>query len=59
MISLVELEPGKELGAEAAAQAVADRIASVKKPRLVDFVEALPRTDSGEVDREQVRASCD
>ncbi len=59
VISLVELEPGKELGAEAAAQAVADRIASVKKPRLVDFVEALPRTDSGEVDREQVRASCD
>ena len=55
--SVVELEPGKELGAEAAAQAVADRIASFKKPRLVDFVEALPRTDSGEVDREQVRAS--
>jgi acyl-CoA synthetase (AMP-forming)/AMP-acid ligase II len=55
--AVVELNPGDELGADAVQQAVANRIASFKKPRVVEFVEALPRTDSGEVDREQVKAN--
>ena len=55
--AVVELNPGDELSADSVQQAVANRIASVKKPRLVDLVEALLRTDSGEVDREQVRTS--
>lgn len=55
--AVVELNAGEELSADSVQQSVADRIASFKKPRLVEFVEALPRLDSGEVDREQVRAS--
>ncbi len=55
--AVIELNPGDELSADLVQQAVADRIASFKKPRLVEWVETLPRTDSGEVDREQVRAS--
>ena len=34
-----------------------ERIASYKKPRLVDFVEQLPRTGIGFVDREAVKAA--
>jgi acyl-CoA synthetase (AMP-forming)/AMP-acid ligase II len=55
--AVIELDPGGELSAESVQQAVADRIASFKKPRLVEFVEALPRLESGEVDREQVKDS--
>ncbi len=55
--AVIELNPGDALSEDSVQQAVADRIASFKKPRLIDFVEALPRTDSGDVDREQVRAS--
>ncbi len=55
--AVVELIPGDELSEDAVQQAVADRIASFKKPRSVEFVEALPITDSGEVDREQVKAN--
>lgn len=38
-------------------QADAGFIASYKKPRRVEFVDMLPRTESGEVDREQVIAT--
>ena len=55
--AVVELEPGNSVSADAVTQAVADRIASFKKPRLVEFVAALPRTETGEVDRLQVNAS--
>jgi long-chain acyl-CoA synthetase len=55
--AVVELNPGDELSAEAVQQTVSDRIASFKKPRQVEFVEALPRLDSGEVDREQAKAT--
>ena len=53
--AIVELEGGSELEAEAVQQAVSDRIASFKKPRSVVFVDALPRLDSGMVDREEVK----
>ncbi len=55
--AVIELNPGDELSDDSVRQAVADRIASFKKPRQVEFVEALPRLDTGEVDREQVKAS--
>jgi len=55
--AVVELNPGDELSEDAVQQAVADRIASFKKPRVVEFVEALPLTDFGEVDRAQVKAA--
>jgi len=53
----VELNPGDELSEDAVQLAVADRIASLKKPRVAEFVDALPRTDTGEVDRSTVNAS--
>lgn len=35
---------------------VADRIARYKKPKYVDFVKELPKTQDGSVDREKVKA---
>jgi long-chain acyl-CoA synthetase len=37
--------------------AVAEQIASYKKPRYVDFVETLPRTPDGDIDRTAVKAA--
>ena len=54
---MVELNPGDELSEDAVQLAVADRIASLKKPRVAEFVDALPRTEIGEVDRSKVNAS--
>jgi long-chain acyl-CoA synthetase len=34
---------------------VAARIARYKKPKYVDFVDALPKTEDGEIDRDQVK----
>ena len=48
----IGLNPGDELGPDSVQQAVAERIASFIKPRLVEWVEGLPRTDYGEVNRE-------
>ena len=53
--AVVELKDGEELGVDAVQQAVGDRIASFKKPRVVEFVEALPRLESGDIDREQIK----
>lgn len=35
---------------------VAQRIAPYKKPRIVQFADSLPKTESGEIDRSQVKA---
>ena len=55
--AVVWLNPGDELSEDAVQQAVADSIASFIKPRVVEFVDALPRTETREVDRSQVKAS--
>jgi long-chain acyl-CoA synthetase len=55
--AVVELVPGETLTANEIAKAVAERIASYKKPRYVDFVDALPRNDQGEIDRQGVKAA--
>jgi acyl-CoA synthetase (AMP-forming)/AMP-acid ligase II len=55
--AVIELNPGDELSANSVQQAVADRIASFKKPRQVEFVGTLLRLESGEVDRERVKAN--
>jgi long-chain acyl-CoA synthetase len=34
---------------------VAARIARYKKPKFVEFVEGLPKTSSGNIDREKVK----
>jgi acyl-CoA synthetase (AMP-forming)/AMP-acid ligase II len=54
--AVVELEEGVQMTADALIAAVAERIASYKKPRHVVFVERLPRAEGGEVDREAVKA---
>jgi acyl-CoA synthetase (AMP-forming)/AMP-acid ligase II len=49
-------------GAQAAAEELIAHcrmlIASYKKPRTVEFVEALPRSFNGKVDKKALRASC-
>jgi hypothetical protein len=34
---------------------VASRIARYKKPKFVDFIDSLPKTEGGKIDREQVK----
>jgi acyl-CoA synthetase (AMP-forming)/AMP-acid ligase II len=54
--AVVELAPGTSLSAEQVSSQVAKRIASYKKPRHVVFVNQLPRTTEGEVDRQAIKA---
>jgi acyl-CoA synthetase (AMP-forming)/AMP-acid ligase II len=55
--AVVELQEGQSLTSEEVAQSVADRIAAYKKPRLVEFVDLLPRTPENEIDRQAVKAA--
>lgn len=55
--AVVELAAGRSLTAQQVQEAVAARIASFKKPRQVEFVEALPRTPDGAIDRGAVKAA--
>ncbi len=50
------LKPGASLPPEDLMEFVASRIARYKKPRYVEFVEALPKTADGAVDRAAVKA---
>jgi len=54
--AVVELVPGEKLSADDIRQAVTERIASFKKPRVVDFTDSLPRGPEGEMDRVEVKA---
>jgi acyl-CoA synthetase (AMP-forming)/AMP-acid ligase II len=54
--AVVELVPGESLTMEDIRQAVANRIASFKKPRIVEFTETLPRGPEGQIDRPEVKA---
>ncbi len=49
------LKPGRSLSAEALIEFVATRIARYKKPRYVQFVDTLPKTASGAIDRMKVK----
>jgi acyl-CoA synthetase (AMP-forming)/AMP-acid ligase II len=53
--AIVELIPGAEVSEEDIRQAVIDRIASFKKPRIVEFTDALPKGPDGQVDRVKVK----
>jgi long-chain acyl-CoA synthetase len=55
--AVVELVPGETISDLQLADAVATRIAAFKKPRYVDFVEKLPRTPDGDVDRAAVKTA--
>ena len=54
--AVVELVPVEELTKEKIQEAVAKRIASYKKPRAVEFTDALPRGSEGEIDRVEVKS---
>lgn len=54
--AVIELVPGATLTAAQVSTAVTEQIASYKKPRYVDFVEALPRGADGNIDRQAVKA---
>jgi long-chain acyl-CoA synthetase len=55
--AVVELVPGATMTDDQISSAVAEQIASYKKPRYVDFVETLPRTPDGDIDRTAVKAA--
>jgi acyl-CoA synthetase (AMP-forming)/AMP-acid ligase II len=54
--AVIELAPGVSLSADQVRSAVSERIASYKKPRFVDFIDKLPLTSEGEIDRVAVKA---
>lgn len=49
------LKPGKSLIAQQLIDFVASKIARYKKPKHVVFVDSLPKTNDGEIDRDQVK----
>ena len=53
--AVCELEAGNKLTAEELIRFVGERIASYKKPRYVEFVDALPRLEDGSPDRPAVK----
>ncbi len=55
--AVIELRPGSSLAPDDAIRHVRERLAHYKAPRLVRFVERLPRTASGKVSRHLVRKS--
>jgi acyl-CoA synthetase (AMP-forming)/AMP-acid ligase II len=53
--AVVETAPGASLTEEAVIAHVGDRIARFKRPKVVVFVETLPKNDDGMIDREAVK----
>jgi long-chain acyl-CoA synthetase len=51
------LKQGDSMEAKELVDFVAQRIARYKKPKYVEFVEKLPKTSSGNIDREKVKES--
>ncbi|MFP4195007.1 MAG: AMP-binding protein [Desulfosalsimonas sp.] len=49
------LKPGQSVDEQEIIDFVASRIARYKKPRFVVFVDALPKTQKGEIDRQQIK----
>ena len=49
------LKPGRSLEPQALIDFVASKIAHYKKPKYVVFVNSLPKTKEGEIDRDQVK----
>jgi long-chain acyl-CoA synthetase len=55
VMAIIELKSGQSLSADVVSDTVAQQIAPFKKPRVVEFVDSLPRTDLGEIDRQAVK----
>lgn len=56
--AVCRLKPGEAVTAEELIAFVGERIARFKKPSHVEFVEEIPRTEGGEVDRAEVKKRC-
>lgn len=54
VVAIVALHDGAEVTAEELIEFCRQRIASYKKPKRVEFVDALPRTVHGQVDRDEL-----
>jgi len=54
--AVVELNAGQQVSAEALIALCKDRLGSVKAPKTVDFVDALPRSPVGKVLKKDLRA---
>ena len=50
------LKPGSALTKQGLIAFVASRIARFKKPKVVEFIPALPKAQDGAIDREKVKA---
>jgi long-chain acyl-CoA synthetase len=48
-------KPGKSIDAQELINFVATKIARYKKPKHVVFVDALPKTEDGKIDRDQIK----
>jgi acyl-CoA synthetase (AMP-forming)/AMP-acid ligase II len=55
VLAVCVLKKGTDVGAAELIEFVASKIARYKKPRHVLFVESLPKTASGEINREEVK----
>ncbi len=55
--AIVVLHPGNDVDADELIGFAKERIASYKKPKGVTFVDALPRTSGGQVDRDALDAT--
>jgi acyl-CoA synthetase (AMP-forming)/AMP-acid ligase II len=55
--AVVQVEAGRHYTAAEVSEFVAARIARFKKPQVVAFTDALPRSADGAVDREAVKAT--
>lgn len=53
--AVVVFNEGMNVEPEALSEFVASRIARYKKPKYVDVVDALPKTEDGEIDRDAVK----
>jgi fatty-acyl-CoA synthase len=53
--AVVVLRPGQAVAADELVQFCDGRLAGYKRPRSVDFVEALPRNPSGKVLKRELR----
>jgi long-chain acyl-CoA synthetase len=49
------LEAGESLELEELSEFVGSKIARYKKPQYLDIVDALPKTEDGEIDRDQIK----
>jgi acyl-CoA synthetase (AMP-forming)/AMP-acid ligase II len=53
--AVCQLKKGESLSEEELKNFVADRIASFKKPQVIEFTDNMPFTDNGFIDREKVK----